>query len=95
MQLETSKAAHAVRVKESTVGQPRKHCAACGHHPKPTATHMPVCERCGSYLAPNTDDIASRKPPLSFSWGDAIVVIGMAILAYLLPVMAWDALFGP
>jgi hypothetical protein len=81
MQLETSKALRAMRVNESSAAPPLEPCDTRGCHREPRATE--------------TEHVASRKSPLSFSWGDAIVVIGMAILAYLLPVMAWEALFRP
>ena len=87
---------NAARVIEPSIGPARIHCATCGHIGEPHKIETAaVCRRCGSYLAAKPNDVAPSKLPFAFNWGDGVVVVALAILAYLLPLMAWEALMSP
>jgi hypothetical protein len=69
-------------------------CPVCGYvlrvvWPRTTT----ACPRCGQF--PTVRNPASRpRFDVTSLWGDAIVIVALAVMAYFLPMMAYNALFS-
>ncbi len=73
--------------------QPATHvtCATCGYRGEAgTTVGHHVCQQCGNVIVVK-GSFPSRTSLWAAYWGDALVVLALSVLAYLLTAMAWHA----
>lgn len=71
-------------------------CPACGYQGQPAVTGgYCSCHHCGNHITADGDAMLSRRHRWVAYWGDALVVLAICGLAYLLTRMGWHAFFHP
>ena len=71
-------------------------CPGCGYRGRPTlAGSYPTCLRCGTPLTADGAGAGTTSNRWAAYWGDALVVLALSVLVYLLTAMTWNAFFRP
>lgn len=71
-------------------------CPDCGYRGRPTLTgSYPSCLRCGTSITADAAGADTTSNRWTAYWGDALVVLALSVLVYLLTAMTWNAYFRP